>query len=334
MLERAYGCLVGSAIGDAMGMPASFMSPDQIRRVYGRISDFLPPDQEQEAHGSLPKGSITDDTEESLIVADVLLEAGGFDRSLFIEKMRNWAIENDILASSVIGPSTRKFLEAIITGEYSSQKSMPGDTNGGAMRVAPVGISYHGNISGAIEAAIASAKPSHGSKPGLASSAAVAAAIALAVEGNYGLDEIIAAAIQGAETGELEGMDIASPSVVARIDLAMELVKKNRGKSLDEVCYQLYRYIGAGMKSYESVPFSLGVFYAANGEFKTGLISAINIGDDADTNGAIAGALCGAYSGAHNIPTAWIDKLHETNPIDFMTLAGGLLGATGHKHIQ
>ena len=193
------------------------------------------------------------------------------------------------------------------------------------MKVAPVGIFYHGNIPTAIEAAINSARPSHGSKPGLASTAAVAAAIAMAVEGDCTTEGVMTAAIRGAEAGEIEGFDSPAPSVVARINLAMELVNQNQSKNLDELCYLLYRYIGAGMKSYESVPFSLGVFYAAQGAYQTGLLSAINIGDDADTNGAIVGALCGAFSGSDSIRTAWIEKLHETNQLDFLSIANNLL---------
>lgn len=216
MITRAYGCLIGSAIGDAMGMPASFMSPEKIKRIYGRITGFLPPDKEQIAHGGLAQGEFTDDTEESLIIADVLAEAGGFDQSLFIEKMRDWAIQNNMLNSTVIGPSTRRFLEAIVNGNDLSEMGRRGDTNGGAMRVAPVGIFYHGRVPEAIEAAIASAKPSHGSKPGLASTAAIAAAIAVAVEGNCTTGDVMAAAIRGAEAGEEEGYDFPAPSVAAR----------------------------------------------------------------------------------------------------------------------
>lgn len=202
------------------------------------------------------------------------------------------------------------------------------------MRVAPVGIFYHGNIPKAIAAALDSARPSHGSKPGLASTAAVAAAIARAVEGDCTIEQIMTAAISGAEAGEMEGFDIPAPSVVARINLVMELVKQNQNKGLDEVCYLLYRHIGAGMKSYESVPFSLGVFYAAQGAYQTALLSAINIGDDADTNGAIVGALCGAYGGSDSIREAWIEKLHETNQIDFLSMAKNLLKCTYEPEVK
>jgi ADP-ribosylglycohydrolase len=327
MITRAYGCLVGSAIGDAMGMPASFMSPDKIKRIYGRITDFLPPDKEQIAHGMLEEGEITDDTEESLIIAEVLAEARKFDEALFIEKMRSWATEKKMLESTVIGPSTRRFLNAIVNGGDPSEVGKLGDTNGGAMRVAPVGIFYHGRIDQAIEAAIASARPSHGSKPGLASSAAIAAAIAVAVEGNCSPSDVLKAAILGAEAGEKSGFDIPAPSVTARIRLAIELVDRNPSMSLDAKCYTLYQYIGAGMKSYESIPLSLGIFYAALGDFQSGLLATINIGDDADTNGAIAGALCGAFCGSERINPTWIEKLRATNSIDFMRIAIQLAGS-------
>jgi ADP-ribosylglycohydrolase len=325
MIKRAYGCLIGSAIGDAMGMPASFMSPEKIKRIYGRISDFLPPDKEQIPHGNLAEGKITDDTEESLIIADTLVQAGRFDQTLFIEKMKRWAIDADMLNSTIIGPSTRRFLEAIVKDEDPREAGKIGDTNGGAMRVAPIGIFYHGNVSRAIEAAIDSGTISHGSKPGLASTAAVAAAIARAVEGISSPEEVLAAALEGAEAGEKAGFDIPAPSVAARIRLAKEIVDSHQNEPVDAISYRLYQLIGASMKSYESIPLSLGIFYAAKGDFESGLLSAVNTGDDADTNGAIVGALCGAFSGSDAIRPEWIEKLRKTNQIDFMGIANGLL---------
>jgi ADP-ribosylglycohydrolase len=328
MIKRAYGCLIGSAIGDAMGMPASFMSPEKIKRVYGRISGFLPPDKEQIQHGSLAEGKITDDTEESLIISDVLIEAGCFNQALFIEKMKRWAIDADMLNSTIIGPSTRRFLEAIINDQDPCETGKIGDTNGGAMRVAPIGIFYHGDVPRAIEAAIESGLISHGSKPGLASTAAIAAAIAAAVTGERTAEEVLAAALEGAEAGEKAGFDIPAPSVAARIHLAKEIVDAHRGESADELGYRLYRVIGAGMKSYESIPLSLGIFYAASGRFEDGLLAAINTGDDADTNGAIVGALCGAFSGVDAVRPEWIQKLRQTNQIDFECIASDLLNTS------
>jgi ADP-ribosylglycohydrolase len=327
MKNRAKGCLLGLAIGDAMGMPASFMSPEEVKKNYGRITDFLSPSEEQSAHGGLEQAEITDDTQESLIIAEVLIEAGCFDETLFIKKMKAWALDNGMLESTVIGPSTRRFLTAIIEGDNYRSIGRTGDTNGGAMRVAPVGIFYHGSVEKAIEAAIASALPSHGSKPGLASAAAVAAAVALGVEGGYGPEDLMDAAVEGALRGEVEGFDIPAPKISSRLQLAKRIVREAGSVSLEEKAYLLYAHIGAGMKSYESVPLALGVAYAAGFSFIHGLVTVINIGDDADTNGAITGAVCGAFCGAEAIPDRWKDTIAARNGIDFEEIASLLLRA-------
>ena len=205
LLDRAYGCLVGTAIGDALGMPASFMSPTQVKRVYGRITDFVTPSEEQTAHENISEGGITDDTEESLIVASVLIEANRFDSTLFVGKMKEWAELNNMLESTVIGPSTRRFLETIIAGGNYHEAGKKGDTNGAAMRVAPIGIFNYSNVDSAIEDAIQSALPSHGSKPGIASAAAIAAAVSKAIAGESSPSKIMDTAILGAIRGEERG---------------------------------------------------------------------------------------------------------------------------------
>jgi ADP-ribosylglycohydrolase len=328
LLDRAYGCLIATAIGDALGMPASFMSPSQIKRVYGSITDFLTPSEEQTAHQNVVEGGITDDTQESLIVASVITESGQFDTPLFIEKMKDWAVTYNMLESTVIGPSTRLFLKTIIADGNYMEAGRKGDTNGAAMRVAPIGIYNYSSVDLAIKDAIASALPSHGSKPGVASACAIAAAVSKAVAGESTVSEVMDAAILGAEIGEESGYDIPSPSVSARIRLAKEIVDRNHDKSLEEKCLLLYQLIGAGMKSYESIPLSLGVFYAAKGSVTDGLLAVINIGDDADTNGAIVGSLCGAYSGASNINMHWIEKIEMVNSISFEVIARALLEAS------
>jgi len=325
MLDRIYGCLICSAIGDAMGMPASFMSPEQIKRVYGRIDNFIKPAEEQKAHGNLNDGQITDDTEEALIISSVLSEAKKFDVDLFVKKMRDWAIEKNMLETTVIGPSTRNFLKALVDGDDFSETAKYGDTNGGAMRVMPIGIFHQGNPQKAVDDAIISCKPSHASRPGTAAACAIAAAVALAIEGKSTLKQIMMAAISGAKRGEEAGFNIPAPSVAARIELAVDLVEKHRKDGFEQTCLELYRYLGASMKSYESIPLSLGIFYAAEGEVEKGIIGAINIGDDADTNASIVGGLCGSYSGTADVNPQWIEHIQRENNIDFKEIARALI---------
>lgn len=325
-LNRAVGCLYGGAIGDAMGMPASFMTRKQIRDTYGYIEDFLTPDREvQDVHTGLEAGEITDDTYESLIVANVLIENKGFNEEAFCRHMKNWAVENDMLNSDLIGPSTRRFLTALIEGKDPKEGSKFGDTNGSAMRAAPVGIYYWNEPAACVEAAAASSLPSHGSVPGVAAAAAVSAACAAGIRGGLTPTQVMKEAIKGAEYGETVGFDIPAPSVFKRILFAKELVEKMEGKPIVEVIDQLTGILGAGMKSYESVPLALGIFYAAKGDPAIGIPAAVNAGDDADTNGSICGAICGAYSGIQAIPEAWVRRIKTGPDADLRILAQALL---------
>ena len=325
MIDRAYGALVGGAIGDAMGMPASFFTRDKIKQVYGYITDFLEPESKSQIyHGSLKAGEITDDTMESMIISNILIRNGGFDRDAFIGEMRVWAIKYKMLESTVIGPSTRKFLEAITENRDPGEAARLSATNGSAMRVAPVGVKYHYDMEKCIRIAAESSLPSHSSRPCVAAACAVAAAVAAGVKGGYTPGQVMDFAYDGALYGEGVGSDITAPCVSKRILLAKEIVDKNRGRGMNAVLDEMVGIIGAGMQAYESIPYALGVFYAVEGDAREGIIAAVNGGDDADTNGAICGNICGAYSGAKAIPEEWKRRVEKESGIDFMEIARAL----------
>ena len=75
--SRAYGALAGLALGDALGMPTQAMSPEQIRAVYGRITGLVDGDASQPYAPGMPAGSVTDDTEQALLVASLLVRGRG-----------------------------------------------------------------------------------------------------------------------------------------------------------------------------------------------------------------------------------------------------------------
>lgn len=326
MIDRAYGALIGGAVGDAMGMPASFFTRDKIKQVYGYITDFLEPEAEAQLyHGNLKAGEITDDTMESIIISNILIKNDGFDRNSFIEEMRSWAIKYKMLESTVIGPSTRRFLEAITENRNPEESAKLSATNGSAMRVAPVGVKYYYDLKKCAQIAAETSIPSHSSRPCVAAACAVASAVAAGVKGGYTTEQVMEAAYEGAIYGELVGCDITAPSVSKRILLAKEIVEKNRSKGVNTILDELVGIIGAGMQAYESIPYSLGVFYAVDGNAKEGIIAAINGGDDADTNGAICGNICGAYSGAKFIPEEWKERVQKESSLDFQDMAKALI---------
>lgn len=327
LLDRAYGALVGGAIGDAMGMPASFLTREQIKNTYGYIKDFLKPDDDvQKYHGSLEAGDITDDTMESIIVSKVLIEHNGFSEEAFNNEMKKWAIEQKMLESTVIGPSTRRYLTALIEGRDPKETSGKGNTNGSAMRAAPIGVKYYNDIAKCIEAAVASSLPSHGSKPAVAAACAVAAAVSGGVHGGYSPNEILNMAYDAALYGEKKGADITAPMVSKRIKLIESIVDSVGEGSINDILDEIAGVFGASMFAYESVPVALAIFYAVNGNVKEGILGAVNTGDDADTNGSICGNICGAYSGASGLPDEWKERVQKTSSVDFKTEAQKLIG--------
>ena len=326
MLDRAYGALVGGAIGDAMGMPASFLTRAQIEKSYGYIHDFLEPEKDvQSYHGNLQAAEITDDTMESVIISDILIQNGEFTEDAFNKAMKTWAIEQKMLESTVIGPSTRRYLTAIIEGKDPKETSGLGNTNGSAMRVAPIGVKYHYDLAKCMEAAAASSLPSHGSKPAVAAACAVAAAVAGGVAGGYSAVEIMRIAHEAAVFGESKGAEITAPSVSKRILLAERIVDEAGETDIRNIIDELVGVFGASMFAYESVPIALGIFYAVNGNAKDGIMAAVNAGDDADTNGAICGNICGAYSGAKALPEEWCSRVQKTSCLDLKATAEKLI---------
>ena len=319
--------MVGGAIGDAMGMPASFLTREQIKNTYGYIKDFLKPDDDvQKYHGSLEAGDITDDTMESIIVSKVLIEHNGFSEEAFNNEMKKWAIEQKMLESTVIGPSTRRYLTALIEGRDPKETSGKGNTNGSAMRAAPIGVKYYNDIAKCIEAAVASSLPSHGSKPAVAAACAVAAAVSGGVHGGYSPNEILNMAYDAALYGEKKGADITAPMVSKRIKLIESIVDSVGEGSINDILDEIAGVFGASMFAYESVPVALAIFYAVNGNAKEGILGAVNTGDDADTNGSICGNICGAYSGASGLPDEWKERVQKTSSVDFKTEAQKLIG--------
>lgn len=312
ILSRAYGCFAGAAIGDAMGAPACFFTKKQIKETYGYIDDFLDPE-------------VTDDTQEAMIIAELLIEHGMFREDAFRLAMKNWAIEHKMLESDIIGPSTRKFLTSLIDGEDPKEGSKTGDTNGSAMRVFPIGVKYYKDPELCKKAAAASSLPSHGSAPAVAAACAIAAACAAGVRGGFSPAHIMEAATLAAEFGEYAGFDIPAPKVSKRIALAKKIVDENSDSGIENTVDELLNILGAGMKAYESAPFSLGVFYAVKGNVKEGILAAVNAGDDADTNGSICGAVCGAFSGAEALPREWIRLVEQKSGMNFEEIAAQLL---------
>ena len=141
-IDRAMGALIGGALGDALGMPTQLLSPARIGALYGHVEDFVAPSADHPVSKGLPAGAITDDTEQALLLGRILVESGdSFDHARWVNALLDW--ERDVKARGsydLLGPSTKRAIDAINDGVPPEDAGRGGDTNGAAMRIAPVGI--------------------------------------------------------------------------------------------------------------------------------------------------------------------------------------------------
>ncbi|MER8385441.1 ADP-ribosylglycohydrolase family protein [Mesorhizobium sp. M1428] len=330
MTDRAMGALVGGALGDALGMPTQLLSPARIGELYGHVEGFISPFADHPVSKGLPAGTITDDTEQALLLGRILVESGNsFDHARWVNALLDW--ERDVKARGsydLLGPSTKRAIDAIKSGVAPEEAGRGGDTNGAAMRIAPVGIMMPPEPLEALVAKVAeTCRATHNTSIAIASAAAVAAAVSYGVAGGdwrAASDSAIAAARHGKTLGHwVTGGDIA-----ARIGWAQELV---RGKPTKDAIRLITELVGTGVASQESVPAAFAVLEVASGDPWQAAVISANLGGDTDTIGAIAAGMAGACTGLSLLPQNRIAGLKGIDMTEVSALAADLVVARMSK---
>ncbi|RUV96809.1 ADP-ribosylglycohydrolase family protein [Mesorhizobium sp. M1A.F.Ca.IN.022.07.1.1] len=325
-IDRAMGALIGGALGDALGMPTQLLSPARIAELYGHVEGFVAPAVDHPVSKGLPAGAITDDTEQALLLGRILVSSGNrFDHARWVNALLDW--ERDVKARGsydLLGPSTKRAIDAINNGVPAEEAGRTGDTNGAAMRIAPVGIMIRPEPLDALVLKVAeTCRATHNTSIAIASAAAVAAAVSLGVSGadwRAASGHAVAAAKLGAALGHwVTGGDIAE-----RILWAQELVRGKRDKEAIRLIVDL---IGTGVASQESIPAAFAVLEVANGDAWRAAVISANLGGDTDTIGAIAAGMAGACSGLSGLPQDQIAGLKGIDLAEVEPLANDLVAA-------
>ncbi len=313
--KRIKGCLVGVAAGDAMGMPSSMMSPEKIRKTFGRIRTFLPAPEGHVIHNGLKAGEITDDTQQTLLIADSIIEKGSVDPEDIGKRLINWAEEIGAFDSMLLGPSSLRALYAIRNGKPVHEAGSAGDTNGAVMRIAAVGIYGKGEVKRTVDAVEKACIPTHNTNIAIAGASGIAVAIGKGITGETDLSKILPAVYEAIDMGMTRGVDWYSASIAKRLKLALGII--GSADSPEHALSELYEIIGAGVQISETVPTCLALAKLLNGNPVEAVLAAANLGGDCDTIGAITGAVCGSLKGSDFFPDEWIQQLSNVNTIDF-----------------
>ena len=330
--SRAYGALAGLALGDALGMPTQEMSPEQIRSVYGRITGLVDGDASQPYAPGMPAGSVTDDTEQALLVASLLVRGRGsssgrvaLDAGEFAHALLDWEdsmIERGSL--DLLGPSTKAALERVRAGEDPLSVGGAGTTNGAAMRVTPIGIAVSTADPEAFADAVwSSCQVTHATHQGFQSAALVAAAVSMGIDWDTPSASDITAllwkALTYVDSLPERGAWTPDPDVVAATRRAMQLVANPASSSLE--C--LVEQVGTSVASAQAIPMAFALL--ARDPSPRALLDAANIGGDTDTIGAIAGAILGAALGVEVLPADSLSMIEEVSHLGLPSVALELL---------
>ncbi|CCJ33469.1 ADP-ribosylglycohydrolase family protein [Caloramator australicus] len=313
--EHFRGCLLGGAIGDALGWPVEFLKRDEIIRRFGKegIVELL--------LGKNGKSEITDDTQMTLFTAEGILRAktrfvlkgichlpsvvyNAYRRWLITQGYTNikdydfinsgWLIKvKELHEKRAPGMSC---LSALLNGKIGTTKEPINNSKGcgGVMRIAPVGLFYAKEY--AFDIAVDIAALTHGHPTGYLSAGALAYLIALIIEG----EELENAANKTMnKLKEYDNYEECFNSLSKAIELTYSDVE-----DIDAISQ-----LGEGWVAEEALGISVYCALRYKNDFKKAIITSVNHDGDSDSTGAITGNILGAYLGVSSIPKEWIEKV-------------------------
>lgn len=284
-LDRFRGCLLGLAVGDAVGTTVEFMP----RGSFPPVTDMV---------GCGPfrlmPGQWTDDTSMALCLAASLLAKQGFDAIDQMDRYWEW-YQNGYMSSTGrcfdIGSTVRQALE-----EYKhTRQPFSGSTNpftagnGSLMRLAPIPMYYFPDLGNIVHFAGESSRTTHGA--------------AECIDACQLFAEMIFRAFSGLDKDEILFQTTVNISSA-----------KIKGIASGNYCQKAIHQIKGTGYVVQSLEAALWCFYQTQ-TFDAAILQAANLGDDADTTAAICGQIAGTYYGESGIPKRWLEKLYMREEI-------------------
>lgn len=289
---KSQGCLVGLAVGDAFG---DIARTDSYRNQYGIITNLY------------AGAKSTDDTEFAVLTAQVLLDCrGNLTPQAVLEGWHRYILDEDGMFERGGKPlygavaNIRRGMQPPLSGRYNVMNN----DDGAAMRIAPVGILCAGDPRRAAQVAEVEAQISH-YQDGIWAAQAVASGVAVAMA-DGGVEEVLAAALANIPAESWLGFAMHK---------AMHICEK--AGCIENAWEDLHTQFWTPVHSVspEAIPQALAVYRLTEGNFLKGMFWGGNFGRDADTIGAVIGALCGARHGLEIIPPGWVEKVRRPSGV-------------------
>jgi len=295
---KLRGILLGTAVGDSLGLPAEGLSRERIARL-GWKGNWR-----QRFTGG--RGMMSDDTEQTIFVAQAILGCGGDVqrfRGMLAWKLRLWLLG----VPAAIGFGTLRAIVRLWCGISPSHSGVMSAGNGAAMRTAIIGGFFYDEPERMAEFVMASTVMTHMDSRALVGAMAVARAAAFAMRAasdkKPDMDDFFR---------ELQG--IGSDNEWIRLVGSMQKGLAD-GQPVADFAAGIGAARGVSGYVYQTVPVALYSWLRNWGDFRKTLEDVLDCGGDTDTVGAIVGALAGAVVGEEEMPQEWIDVYTEDDAI-------------------
>lgn len=317
MKNKIAGALYGMALGDAMGMPAELWGRQRARQFFGeKIRDLMDGPAENDVAFNYKKGQFTDDTGQALVLLDSI-ESTNYqpDASDIAKRMLEWAEKEHAFENNILGPTSKVALANFRDGIEDTTITDKALSNGSAMRIAPIGCLFLPDEKEKIvDYVYGVSRATHTSDVTIAGASMIAVGVSSALVNND-FDKVVEDILEIENLGYEKGCETFSPRLKERVQIGLEIAKKYC-EDEDTFLKKVYDVIGAGVGIIESVPAAVSIAYYAQDPNRSCLMCA-NLGGDTDTIGAMATAICGAFTGANKIKPSYIATLQTQNDVDF-----------------
>lgn len=301
--DAIIGCLLGTAVGDALGLPYEGISKHRLKRLFPELDRY---------HFCFGKGMVSDDTEHTCMVAQALLISHG-DVQIFRKELA-WKLRWWLLGLPAgVGYATLRAIAKLWLGFPSDRSGVFSAGNGSAMRSAILGVCYGDYPQKLRELVRASTRLTHTDPK--AEYGAIAVAIAAHMSYGCSIDPSITVTLTQRYAEQLQNI------LGANANEFLELMAKTFQSIADQ--QQTLRFAqelgdalhikqaGVSGYIYHTVPVVIHAWLSHPQDYRTAIMQVIECGGDTDTTAAILGGIMGAGVGKNGIPAEWLNGIWE-----------------------
>jgi len=295
LIEKFTGCILGAAIGDALGMPNEDLTLEERDLYYGgEVGDFIKPKRKAPCR-FLKAGQYTDDTQLILATSEALVESNGFDPDSMKRKLIQWLDMKD--ESRYRGEATKRGIENMKKGIPWQEAGIDKAGCGSATRAIPFGLYYYSNANDAMKYARLSSSMTHNNGIAKDSAACVAAMISNLIKGNIVQFDYLK---EIAETIDFKNkIDDVERCLINSFNIEKGIAE-----------------IGNTSIAHQVVGMALFIFLSNLSDFEPAVVAGANAvakgkKGDTDSIACLVGAMSGAYNGVESIPKKWLDRIEN-----------------------